>query len=481
MGIEYKDITDWEVETPTGWKSFSGIKKVDKNVYVKISFESGKELLCSVGHKLKRSDGKLVDTKSIRKGTKIIGKDGILEKVSNKKLINDEIELFDLIEVDGGHVYFTNDIISSNCAFIDGIEDIWLSAQYTLSTGGRSVILSTPNGVGNFFHKTWVEAEQKENGFNTIKLPWYLHPDRDQSWRDNQTKLSGEKGAAQECDCEFETSGDQVINLKLLDYQKDNFIHEPIEKRGLDKDLWIWKYPDYSKSYIVSADCARGDGNDFSAFHIFDVETLEQVAEYKGKIKTKEFGNLLISISTEYNKSLLVVENSNIGWATLQEIIDRGYDNLFYNEMDLNIVDIDKQFTNKLNRLQKKSVPGFSTSMKNRPLMISKMETYFREKSLIINSSRLYDELLVFIWNGTKAEAMKGYNDDLVMSLAIALWIRDTALRIKDEQSKYNKDILSSIKKSTQLTTNNFYKNEHSRNSWKTNTIGGEEDLTWLL
>lgn len=372
-------------------------------------------------------------------------------------------------------------LVIDECAFIDGIEDIWLSAQYTLSTGGRSVILSTPNGVGNFFHKTWVEAEQKENGFNTIKLPWYLHPDRDQSWRDNQTKLSGEKGAAQECDCEFETSGDQVINLKLLDYQKDNFIHEPIEKRGLDKDLWIWKYPDYSKSYIVSADCARGDGNDFSAFHIFDVETLEQVAEYKGKIKTKEFGNLLISISTEYNKSLLVVENSNIGWATLQEIIDRGYDNLFYNEMDLNIVDIDKQFTNKLNRLQKKSVPGFSTSMKNRPLMISKMETYFREKSLIINSSRLYDELLVFIWNGTKAEAMKGYNDDLVMSLAIALWIRDTALRIKDEQSKYNKDILSSIKKSTQLTTNNFYKNEHSRNSWKTDTIGGEEDLTWLL
>lgn len=88
-------------------------------------------------------------------------------------------------------------LIIDEAAFIDNIEEIWLSAQYTLSTGGRAIVLSTPNGVGNFFHKTWVAAEAGENEFNTIKLPWHLHPERDQAWRDKQTELSGIKGAAQ--------------------------------------------------------------------------------------------------------------------------------------------------------------------------------------------------------------------------------------------------------------------------------------------
>jgi len=92
-------------------------------------------------------------------------------------------------------------LIIDEAAFIDNIEEIWLSAQPTLSTGGRAILLSTPNGVGNFFHKTWVGAESKQNEFNTIKLPWHLHPERDQAWREKQTELSGVKGSAQECDC----------------------------------------------------------------------------------------------------------------------------------------------------------------------------------------------------------------------------------------------------------------------------------------
>lgn len=92
-------------------------------------------------------------------------------------------------------------LVFDEAAFIDKIEDIWISSQSTLSTGGNAIILSTPNGVGNFFHKTWVDAEEEANGFNTIRLHWSVHPERDQSWRDEQERLLGPKGAAQECDC----------------------------------------------------------------------------------------------------------------------------------------------------------------------------------------------------------------------------------------------------------------------------------------
>ncbi len=36
-----------------------------------------------------------------------------------------------------------------------------------------------------------------------------------------------------------------------------------MERRGVDKNLWIWESPDYSRNYLVVADVARGDGKDF--------------------------------------------------------------------------------------------------------------------------------------------------------------------------------------------------------------------------
>jgi len=381
-------------------------------------------------------------------------------------------------------------LIIDEAAFIDGIEEIWLSSQYTLSTGGRSIILSTPNGVGNFFHKTWIEAEANKisgkKGFNTIRLPWYLHPERDQTWRDKQTELSGVKGATQECDCDFATSGNQVINVSVLEFYKTTFIKDPVEKRGNNQDYWIWDYPNYSKNYLLVADCARGDGGDFSAFHVIDIENMEQVAEYKGQLTTKDFGNLLVGVATEYNNALLVVENNNVGWGTLQQIIDRDYQNTFYSSNDLTIVDVERNYSNKLNSAEKKMVPGFTTTSKNRPLVISKLESFFREKTVIIKSLRLYEELNVFVWNGPKAEAMRGYNDDLVMSFGIGLWVRDTALRLRNDQIMMNKMLLGKINKvSCPVISNQNYNvlnQTNPHNNWEFSTSDGKkEDLKWLL
>ena len=80
-------------------------------------------------------------------------------------------------------------LVVDEAAFIEHIDSIWTAAQQTLATGGDCIALSTPNGVGNFFHKTWAAAEAGESNFNFIRLPWQLHPERDQSWRDEQDKL----------------------------------------------------------------------------------------------------------------------------------------------------------------------------------------------------------------------------------------------------------------------------------------------------
>ena len=368
-------------------------------------------------------------------------------------------------------------LIIDEAAFIDKIDTIWGAAQQTLATGGRALVISTPNGVGNFFHKTWVGAEDGTNDFNFIKLHWSVHPERGQEWRNEQDKLLGPSLAAQECDCDFITSGRGVIDGLLLENLKESSVREPIEKRGIDSNYWIWQPPNYTKNYVVSADVSRGDGTDYSAFHIIDVESLEQVAEYKGKISTQDFGNMLVNVASEYNNALLVVENNNIGWAAIQQVIDREYPNLFYTSKDLQYVDVQHQITNKYRVQERNMVPGFSTTQKTRPLIVAKLEEMFREESVVVHSQRLIDELFVFIYNGNRAEAMTGYNDDLVMSFAIALWVRDTALRLRSEGIELSKQAIQGIGQNPGIYTSEVQKND----SWEMDVKGEKEDLTWLI
>ena len=110
---------------------------------------------------------------------------------------------------DAGRSEAVSLLLIDEAAFIDNIGEIWASAQQTLATGGGCIALSTPYGTGNWFHQTWTRAEGGENDFLPIKLPWYVHPERDETWRKKQDELLGDpRMAAQECDCDFSTSGD---------------------------------------------------------------------------------------------------------------------------------------------------------------------------------------------------------------------------------------------------------------------------------
>ena len=293
-----------------------------------------------------------------------------------------------------------------------------------------------------------------------------------------------EYGIVHNCDCEFLSSGNTVVEISHIEELKKKAI-DPVEIRGSDHSLWIWNRPDGEKNYIVSADVARGDGNDYSAFQVIEPESLTQVAEFKGVIGTKEYGNMLVAIATEYNTALLVIENSSYGWAVIQQVIDRNYPNLFYSSADLQYVDVEQHVDNKLNALDKKMVPGFTNSTKTRPLAIGKLETCIREKVFNIRSKRLLDELSVFVWHNGKAEAMRGYNDDLVISTAIGLWIRDTALRLRREAMDINRVILSGIKRTGIESPNSMKYTKNAELAQKSWTFEAGRDkkhsLNWLL
>jgi hypothetical protein len=275
------------------------------------------------------------------------------------------------------------------------------------------------------------------------------------------------------------SSGHTVIEGSIL--QKFELqCEDPIEKRGFDNGYWVWEYPDYSRDYIVVADVARGDSADWSAFHVIDVLDIKQVAEYKGKMPPKEFGNMLVTVATEWNNALLAIENANIGWAAIQPALDRGYQNLHYTYKDDGYTDSDVQLKKGYDMKDKSQmVPGVTTSSKTRPLMISALEMYMREGTPIIRSKRLIQELFVFIWLNGKAQSQNGYNDDLVMSFCIGLWLRDTSLKLRQQGINLSKQALGQFQKSTSVI---YTGNRNQQDTgWTWNNGSDDESLTWLI
>lgn len=144
---------------------------------------------------------------------------------------------------------------------------------------------------------------------------------------------------------------------------------------------------------------------------------------------------------------------------------------MFYSTKDLKYIDVKQQLTNKFYQEERKMIAGFSMTSKTRPLVIAKLEEYFRERTVKVYSARLINELFVFIYHAFKAQAMEGYNDDLTMATAIGLWVRDTAIRLRTEGVIVQKSILNNM-----LHQGVYTPNENRNDSWDWDIGTGEKD-----
>jgi len=146
----------------------------------------------------------------------------------------------------------------------------------------------------------------------------------------------------------------------------------------------------------------------------------------------------------------------------LDKLIDMNHPNLYYSRKGSH-----EHVDQYLAEQQKTVAPGFTTTVKTRPLVIAKLEELIRNGAIKIKSNRLYNEFKTFVWNNGKAQAMRGYNDDLVMACAIACWIRDTALTTNKQEVAYKRAMLNCLfktQKSIKTTVegmNGHNKNKH--------------------
>jgi hypothetical protein len=328
-------------------------------------------------------------------------------------------------------------LIVDEAAFVRNFDELWMGLYPTLSTGGRAIVLSTPNGVGGQYYDLYMKAASSESEFNPIKLPWDVHPERNDEWFDDECKNLTQRQIAQELLCDFSASGETFLQADHIEKMRTQICH-PLEKWGPEMGVWVWKYALTDHKYIISADVARGDAGDYSAFHVIDTEESEVVAEYKGKIPPDQFAILLNEAGMRYGKALLCPENNTYGYAVIMKLMELNYPNLYYKkEKD--------RFAAMYSGESQIHKAGFTTSGTSRPKILTKLEEVLRNGQIKLYSDRLYNEIKTFIWKGHKAQAQKGQNDDLVMALAIGIWLYDTSPTHNKQSVDVNKAMLNAF------------------------------------
>jgi hypothetical protein len=323
-------------------------------------------------------------------------------------------------------------LIIDEAAFIQDMHKHWKAMYPVIATGGACCVVSTVNGIGNWYHDMYSQAEAGKNAFNVIDLDYWEHPEyNNPTWiKDTKSNL-GEKGWQQEVLRSFLGSGDTYIAPKVLAALDEATRNNPPVRTAFDKwsnketetkpdwgngALWFWKEPLDGHEYIMGIDCAEGVGTegDNSCFQIIDVATLEQVAEfYSNTVPPHIFAQIINEVAYYYNVALVVVE-SNTGGAVANSLQhDLSYENLYYTPTG------------------KQNVAGIKMSKTNRPVFLESLQNKLINNTLKINSIRLVAELNTFIYNtnSRRAEAQKSKHDDAIFAMCIAVSIRDSQMR----------------------------------------------------
>lgn len=332
--------------------------------------------------------------------------------------------------------------------------------------------------------KPSIEVIQEETCFNILHKNKYTTPTivYNLEVEEDHTYIT-EHFIVHNCDAEFLTSGNTYIDSEDLKWVREN-TEEPIEMRGATKELWVWLYPEQVGNCVVILDTSRGDGEDSAGLEVLDLDTGDQVAEYKGGATPKELAELGVRIAMEYNNALIIVENTGIGNTTCSYVVDSTYPNIFYSPKS-DTLDVHEYLDKYYDKDKEDMTCGFTNSTRTRPVMLDALRQRIIDKVIRIRSKRLSAELHSFVWKNGKAQAAKGHHDDLVLPTAIGVFLRDTAISFQTQGMSMQRAVLGGIRKTESVSPIYSSRNRSNMNTnpfmYRDPKTGIYEDISWLV
>ena len=374
-------------------------------------------------------------------------------------------------------------LIFDEAAYIEAGDDFWAASMASLSTGGKIILISTPNGYDPIYYGVYDQAIRGINDFHITDLRWFKDPrytkdlkwvkcsdivhymlNREQyidddvvlydfdidkyeelrelgykpysSWFESMSKKFkyDRRKIAQELECDFLGSGDGVIPGEIQENIAKNMIRVPKEKY-MQGTFWHWKEPIQGHRYIMGVDVSRGDSEDFSSINIVDFDDREQVAEYIGKIPPDDLASVAYKWGILYDAFIVIDITGGMGVATSRKLQELNYKNLYIDGVNTkNIWEYNSKAMEK--------IPGLNFNNK-RTQIVAAFEEQLR-KGFLVRSSRLLNELNTFVYMNGRPDHMKGAHDDSIMSLSMALYAGDMCFNQLQRSEASNKAMLES-------------------------------------
>jgi hypothetical protein len=382
-------------------------------------------------------------------------------------------------------------LIFDEAAYINADEDFWSACMASLSTGGKVIVISTPNGFDPIYYSIFSQAIKGMNDFRITEMYWFRDPryskdlklikcndivhymlnrgdyndseiildysdikvgDRDfkeiklkvenegykpySSWFESMAKKLkfDKRKISQELECNFLGSGDSVIPSETMKKIKENHIKEP-ENKFMGGSIWQWKEPVEGHRYIMGVDVSRGDSEDFSTISIIDFDAREQVLEYIGKVPPDVLAEIAFKWATMYNSFIVTDITGGMGVSTSRKLQELGYKNLYIDGVN----PADKW---KWDPKSQDKIPGINFNSK-RILIIQAFEEALRF-DFALRSQRLFNELNTFVYVNGRPDHQKGQHDDLIMAFAMAVFVGETSFAQLEKATEQTKAMLES-------------------------------------
>ena len=374
-------------------------------------------------------------------------------------------------------------LVFDEAAYIDAGDDFWAASMASLSTGGKIILISTPNGYDPIYYGVYDQSLRGINDFHITDLRWFNDPrytkdlrwvkctdivhymlNREQynddeivmsdfdiekyneylddgykplsSWFESMSKKFkyDRRMISQELECDFLGSGDSVIPGDIQENIAKNMIRIPNEKY-MQGTFWHWKEPIQGHRYIMGVDVSRGDSEDFSSINIVDFDDREQVAEYIGKIPPDDLAAVAYKWGVLYDAFIVIDITGGMGVATSRKLQEMNYKNLYIDGVNTkNIWEYNSKAMEK--------IPGLNFNNK-RTQIVAAFEEQLR-KGFIVRSNRLLGELNTFVYLNGRPDHMKGQHDDSIMSMSMALYAGDICFNQLQRSESSNKAMLES-------------------------------------
>tara|TARA_Y100001937_G_scaffold39139_1_gene55656 strand:- start:4532 stop:6178 length:1647 start_codon:yes stop_codon:yes gene_type:complete len=296
-------------------------------------------------------------------------------------------------------------------------DDFFASVYPTISSGTQTkvIIVSTPRGM-NHFYRMWHDAERGKSEYVPTDVHWSEVPGRDALWKEQTIANTSEQQFKVEFECEFLGSVNTLISPAKL----KNMVYEAPIMKNAGLDIYENCIPEHN--YLMTVDVARGIGNDYSAFIVYDITNFpyKVVAKYRNnEIKPMLFPSIIYDVARGYNNSFILCEVNDIGDQVASILhFDLEYDNVLMCSMRGRAGQIvGSGFSGKKSQL------GVRMTAAVKKLGCSNLKTLLEDDKLLTVDYDIISELTTFSQKHNSFEAEEGCNDDLAMCLVIFSWL----------------------------------------------------------